>query len=338
MKKKLLAVAVVGALASPAAFAQTLYGLLDVGYQNAKYSNGDVNKNFIQNGMASGSRLGVRGSEDLAAGLSALYVIELEVTADVGIVGTPGRQTYVGLESKSWGALTLGRQYTHTFHTFAVGSPGPFNYGTFASMYGNTGIATRANNAVKYSSPVMGGFAVGALWAPGEDTDPGEASNGNYMDFALRYTPGPFGVSLSHAIGTTEAAGVDSDNTMTQITANWDAGAWALYGGYIMAEADATGVERNTWHINPVFRFGGRHTIQGLFGMVSVETPGAADVEGEVWGITYIHTMSKRTSIYAGYGAADNDTAAVGVRPTNLAGTPTITDPRGFQLGLVHSF
>lgn len=338
MKKKLLAAAVVGALASPAAFAQTLYGVLDLGYQNAKYADGDVNKNFIQNGMATGSRLGVRGSEDLAPGLTALYVIEMEVTADVGVVGTPGRQTYVGLESKSLGALTLGRQYTHNFHTFAVATPGPYNYGTFSSIYGNTGIATRANNAVKYSSPSLGGFTVGALWAPGEDTTPGEANNGDYMDFAVRYTPGPFGIAASYAKATVETVGVESDITQMQLAANWDAGPWALYGGYIKTEEDDLGIESDLWHINPVFRFG-RNTIWGMFGMVTAEAPGVADVEGEIWGITLIHAMSKRTSVYAGYGQADNDNVALGLKPTGLAGgAPTITDPRGFQVGLIHTF
>ena len=341
MKKKLLAAAVVGALTSPAAFAQTIYGILDIGYQNADYSDADVTNNFVQNGMATGSRLGFRGDEDLAPGLTARYVIEFEVRGDTGdpsLTGTQ-RQTYVGLDSKSWGSLTIGQQYTHTFHTFNAGSPGPFVYGTFASMYGNAGIQARASNSVKYSSNNFNGFTFGALWAPGEDTDPGEASNGNYMDFALRYTPGPFGVALSHAIESVETAGVDADITQTQIAANWDAGAWAVYGGYIMAEADDLDVERNSWHVNPVFRFGGRHQLQGLFGMVSVEAPGVDEVEGEVWGITYVHTLSKRTRFYAGYGQGDNDTVAVGVKPTNLAGgAPTVDDPSGFQIGMVHTF
>jgi len=68
MKKYVLAAAVAGAFASPAVFAQTtLYGIVDVGYQHANnYGNGPTqqNKNFVQEGMHSPSRLGVRGSED----------------------------------------------------------------------------------------------------------------------------------------------------------------------------------------------------------------------------------------------------------------------------------
>jgi predicted porin len=354
MKKKLLAVAVVGALASPAAFAQTLYGIVDLGYQNSKYADGDVNKHFIQSGQHSGSRFGVRGSEDLAAGTYALYQIEFDITADTGATAAAGmtnRLTTVGLGSKAWGELTLGRQYTHTFHTFAVGSAS--GYGTFSSFYGTggaasltgPGIATRASNSVKYSSPVMGGFSVGALWAPGESTAVGASSNANYMDFALRYTPGPFGVAVSHAIATVEAGGVDNDTTQTQITANWDNRAWGIYGGYIMAENDGVGgapatIDRNAWWINPVMRFGGRHELYFLYGQG--ENDAVAGQESTAIAITYQHVMSKRTRIYTSIGRVSNDNGAnmaLNAQATAAAGSVAGGyDPRGFQLGLLHSF
>src|SRR5574338_1049444 len=79
MNKKLLAVAVVGALASPAAFAQgtptTLYGIFDMGYQNASGTD-VVNKNFFQQGQRDPSRFGIKGSEDLEAGMYAMYGFE----------------------------------------------------------------------------------------------------------------------------------------------------------------------------------------------------------------------------------------------------------------------
>jgi len=339
MKKKLLAVAVVGALASPVAFAQTLYGIVDVGYQNLKYADGDFNKHFIQSGQHSGSRFGVRGSEDLAAGTYAMYQIEFDITADTGATNANGmtnRLTFVGLGSKAWGELTLGRQYTHTFHTFAVGSSS--GYGTFSSYYSGTttGIATRASNSVKYSSPVMGGFSVGALWAPGESTTAGASSNGDYMDFALRYTPGPFGVSISHAIATTEAAGASNDTDMTQITANWDNRAWGIYGGYLMSDNDNNTVDRTAWWINPVMRFGGRHEVYFLYGQA--ENDLVAGQESTHIAVTYQHVMSKRTRIYTSLGRVSNDNGAAGALNAQAAAGAAGYDPRGFQLGLLHSF
>jgi len=346
MKKKLLAVAVVGALASPAAFAQTLYGIVDLGYQNLKYADGDVNKHFIQSGQHSGSRFGVRGSEDLAGGTYAMYQIEFDVVADTG--ATPGggmtnRLSMVGFGSKAWGELTLGRQYTHSFHTFAVGSAS--GYGTFTTYYASQGaqgpnITTRASNSVKYSSPVMGGFSVGALWAPGESTTAGTSSNGNYMDFALRYTPGPFGVAVSHAIGTAEAAGVENETTQTQITANWDNRAFGIYGGYIQREDDGVGagstVDASSWWINPVMRFGGRHEVYFLYG--KGESDLGTNPTSTTVALTYQHVMTKRTRIYTSIGRVSNDDGAVGSLNGAAAASGANYDPRGFQLGVVHSF
>lgn len=347
MKKKLLAVAVVGALASPAALAQTLYGIVDVGYQNSKYADGDVNKNFIQSGQHSGSRFGVRGSEDLAGGTYAMYQIEFNIVADTGGPGATDttRLTFAGLGSKAWGELTLGRQYTHTFHTFAVGSAS--GYGTFTSFYNasTTGIMTRASNSVKYSSPNMGGFSVGALWAPGEDTTPGEKSNGNYLDFAVRYTPGPFGASLSHARTSVDTAGVDEDLEQTQITANWDNRAWGIYGGWIRNQFDAPGADLDvdSYWINPVVRFGGRHEVYFLLGQVKDDSEGVTEGDSTVVAVTYQHVMSKRTRIYTSIGRVSNDANAAAALNAQagttggFVGTPGF-DPRAFQLGLLHSF
>src|SRR5260221_260425 len=84
MNKKLLAVAVAGALASPVvAFAQssvTLYGSADVAYVSKVYKTGSgltfSRTQGIGEGWNAGNRIGFRGSEDLGGGLSAQFLIE----------------------------------------------------------------------------------------------------------------------------------------------------------------------------------------------------------------------------------------------------------------------
>jgi predicted porin len=370
MKKKLLAAAVVGALASPVAFGQTLYGIVDLGYQNAKHSDGDVNKDFMVQGQHSGSRLGVRGSEDLAGGTYAMYQIEFNIQADTGAAAATGTQrlTIVGLGSKAWGELTLGQQYTHTFHTIAVGSATA--YALFTSPAGQIPELTRASNSIKYSSPVMGGFSVGAIWSPSgtgtaEPTAAGAESN--YWDAAIRYTPGPFGVALSHAVATDEfgataatlaidddptsptfgtpiavaATGAGEDETtMTMISANWDNRAFGIYGNYWQAETETeTGTTTDDltgWSISGIARFGGRHEVAIMYG--STEDDLVAGSEGKIWAVSYQHVMSKRTRFYVGFADADNDAGAA-VSPTAFAASVAAGyDPRGFQLGIVHTF
>jgi GBP family porin len=83
MRKSLVAVAL--ACAFPAAFAQssvTLYGLIDVGVEHLDVGN--VSGTRLQSGISQGSRWGIRGSENLGGGYSALFTLESRFAADTG--------------------------------------------------------------------------------------------------------------------------------------------------------------------------------------------------------------------------------------------------------------
>lgn len=344
MKTKAWLVAAAGALVSPALLAQTLYGLVDLGYQFAKHSDAVVNKNFLQSGQHSGSRLGVRGNEDLAAGTYAIYQIEFDVVADTGATSASGmtqRQTFVGLGSKSWGELTLGRQYTQTYHAFGVGSA--VGTSTFSSFYTADGVGfpQRVSNAVKYTSRAFGGITGGALWAPGESTTAGASDNGDYTDFMMRFSQGPLGIAGSLARQITQAATVENHLKTNQLAAHWDSGAWGIYGGYVTrrnqgASAGATPTDVRSYWFNPVARFGGRHELYALWGRVRNKLATAAD--SEIAALTYQHPLSKRTRVYTSVVRVDNDAGAA-VEP-NIFATAVAPgyDPRGFQLGVLHSF
>jgi len=351
MKKQVLAAAVVGAFAAPAAYAQTtLYGIVDIGYQNAS-GYGNRNKSFIEEGMHSPSRLGVRGSEDLAGGMYAMYGLEFNAPVDDG--GTSGtavnfnRLAYGGIGSKAWGELTLGRQYTHTFHTFAVGSA--HAYGTFASAYGWTGIATRASNSIKYSSPVFSGLSVGAIWSPsGQRTqEPARAGStatvtateiARFWDAAVRYTPGPFGAAASIGRNKDETPTVTAGTVEAKfwsLAGNWDNKAFGVYAQLFSnkVSSGATGgvSDRRQWSISPVARFGS-HELYGLYGKNKQKEGGSGTgtAEAKIWGIVFEEVMSKRTRLYAGYGRANNTGGVgplgagglTGLGPTNFAGAP----------------
>ncbi|MFM1990542.1 MAG: hypothetical protein RJA99_3499 [Pseudomonadota bacterium] len=215
MKKSLLAVAVAAALPT---FAQaqssvTLFGILDA---SVEYSNANANASTppvaagatalpfqegkaglrLNSGTQSGSRFGVRGSEDLGGGLKAIFTIEhrLDVaTGDTG-GGSPfllagqtntttnnkfwNGQAWVGLEGR-FGALTMGRQYSPIFWALI---PADFTvygfYNNWAAATGsNTGPAGtttvqgpfRLDNSVSYKSPTFGGLTVYAVYAFGEN-------------------------------------------------------------------------------------------------------------------------------------------------------------------------
>jgi GBP family porin len=85
MRKSLLAVAL--AFAFPTAFAQsnvTLYGIVDVGVEYIDVGN--LSTTRIASGMSQGSRWGLRGTEVLGGGYSAIFTLESRFSIDTGSV------------------------------------------------------------------------------------------------------------------------------------------------------------------------------------------------------------------------------------------------------------
>jgi predicted porin len=83
MRKSLLAVAL--ACAFPAAFAQsnvTLYGIVDVGVE--RLDVGSQSATRLMSGISQGSRWGVRGTEVLGGGYSAIFTLESRINIDTG--------------------------------------------------------------------------------------------------------------------------------------------------------------------------------------------------------------------------------------------------------------
>ena len=85
MRKSLVAVAL--AFVFPAAFAQsnvTLYGLVDVGVE--RLDIGSLSATRIMSGISQGSRWGLRGTEALGGGYSAIFTLESRINIDTGSV------------------------------------------------------------------------------------------------------------------------------------------------------------------------------------------------------------------------------------------------------------
>ncbi len=190
MNKKLVAVAVAGMLAAPlAAQAQTanvtLYGRLNLDMEvvNVKQdttqnpgntgTDGNASKSNIFRVMSNSSRLGVRGSEALGGGLSAVFQIESAVGAATGgglgsTLGT--RETFVGLQG-GWGTVKMGYFLTPyddihpifgnvpTLATSILGTQALWSNTGWAGNYQYGGaFDDRAANSVRYDSPNIGGF------------------------------------------------------------------------------------------------------------------------------------------------------------------------------------
>lgn len=172
----------------------TLYGVVDSALTYQTHSNpaGDAVLGLQQGGegFLSGSRFGLRGSEDLGSGLTAGFVLENGFLTDTGKLDQQGqlfgRQAYVKIGNR-WGELAMGRQYT-TANTMLY-YVDPLGVGAAPSnswMVYLTG--QRYDNAISYTGN-FGPVSVIAEYALGETAGKGSASSS--VSLGLKYAAGP---------------------------------------------------------------------------------------------------------------------------------------------------
>ncbi|MFM0517389.1 MULTISPECIES: porin [Caballeronia] len=195
--KKSAFVALVFSAVSGIACAQSsvlLYGIVDEGFQFNNNAGGK-RQYYLASGELNGSRWGLRGSEDLGGGLKAIFVLENGFDVNTGRLGQGGlefgRQAYVGV-SGGVGTVTLGRQYDSV-----VDYVGPLEAGDqWAGYLGahpadndNFNNTNRVNNAIKFTSPTLGGFNFGGMYSLGGVA--GDATRNQIWSLGGGYTNGP---------------------------------------------------------------------------------------------------------------------------------------------------
>lgn len=381
---KAVAMAVISLSGAPV-FAQstlTMYGLLD---QAVEWSDGTRNASNNQrgsagwqlvNGISNGSRFGVRGSEDLGGGLKAIFAIETRFNVDNGDTGG-GRgippnpsdkksvndavkfwnaQSWVGLDSSSWGRLTAGRQYVPLYDALATVDATGYRYYNNESQFFNN----RLDNAVLYQTPTFAGLVVQAMYAFGENLAPtvNTATNaypqdqGNSYGLGARWNQGNFSLG-----GAYMNYGVDkSGYALFSSRVEWGAGAaWrfsktgqigATYLtsslGTGVASADnnpKNGVVADTSASTDFIIVSGRIGLGSgvLYGNYAYKDPNNyKNLKAQnLFGITYDYPLSKRTDIYLAIGQ-DGD--------VKYAGSGTSASPYSYgtanraALGLRHLF
>lgn len=259
MKKMVLIAGILGGIAGIAQ-AQTnviIYGIVDLGL-NFTNNAGGSRAYQMESGYPSGSRIGVKGREDLGGGLSAVFQLENGFNADTGGLGQGGRlfgrQAFVGLSSKQLGTLTMGRQYDSV-----VDFLGPLtangNWGGYLFSHpfdnDNTDNSFRINNAVKYTSADYNGFSFGGLVGLGE-TAGAQRTNLTYS-LGARYVNGPW--ALAAAYMSNKLPGSTSIGSIATNDANFIASQQRTAGAginYTMGNATYGFVYSNTNFTNPL--------------------------------------------------------------------------------------
>ena len=155
--------------------------------------------------QSSNSRFGVRGSEKIGADLRAIFQLETQFLVDQNSTGFAQRDSFVGVKSKTWGTIKLGRmdtpfkEYGDDLSFLGVSSG---NITSTSGVNRHIGMGTQNNaarfherrvNAAQYESPDLGPFEFKVQWSTNEaktdvppKRDPHVFSTGGKLEF------GPF--------------------------------------------------------------------------------------------------------------------------------------------------
>ena len=371
MKKSLLALAVLGAF-SGAAMAQSsvqLYGIIDLGV--AHYSNGNSSVTKLGTGIQSGSRIGIKGTEDLGGGLSAFFDAETGFCANGGTyasaAGNVGfctggnlgygggggfmqRQAFAGLKG-NFGAVSFGRQYTLTFLDQA--NIDPFGYGLTGTIsnIGLVGAPARASQSIIYQSPNFSGFNVAGMYVFGDGMSSGGAltppagslynTTGQY-NLHGGYNNGPIMVGVDYLRENFYNGNAAAKHTM--IVGSYDFGVAKLAGMYAQNQqgqvTGASGDKLDVWMLGATVPVGPGSFLASYTAEKDKTTAGLG---AKQYAIGYTYSLSKRTNLYTSYAHISNDTGAAftvqdatGNNDAPVVGTGFTSS--GFALGIRHQF
>lgn len=178
-----------------------LYGIISGGLAYVSNEAGHENIRAVS-GQVQPSRWGLRGAEDLGGGTTAVFTLENGFSVTDGTLGQGGRefgrQAFVGLNNDAWGALTFGRQYSPLgdalrFYESAVLWA---DTGAHIGDADNVFDTFRINNAVKYTSPLLDGLQLSALY--GASNDAGHFADNRAYSAALRYNLGQLSLGAAY--------------------------------------------------------------------------------------------------------------------------------------------
>lgn len=322
----------------------TLYGLIDTG---VAYTNNAGGHSLTQltSGTTAGSRWGLKGSEDLGSGLSAIFQIESGFNGGTGAMGQGGRefgrQAFVGLASKQFGTLTLGRQYD-PLTDLEQPLTGDNYFGSVFTTPGdvdNNDNSLRFSNAIKYTSPVFYGLQAEGMYALGGVA--GSVTTGSAYSGALLYTLGGLNVAGGYlfvknnqtAAGSSVSDGWIGDSSQTAFATSTGSFQTAHVAGTYAFDKFTVGLRYSNSQYKPYattaafpttqkFNVGSAllnyqftPSLSAAVDYTYMKSSGVSDSKYNQLSVGADYSLSKRTDLYAiaGYTKASGQTREGGV-------------------------
>lgn len=355
MKKSLIALAVASAIASPA-FAATsnvdIYGVMHFAIEDTNVSGSDI---AVVDRV---SRFGLKGSEDLGGGLSAIWQIEQQIEAtssnNTAFGGKGLRNTFVGVKG-GFGTVLIGRHdtpykmstgkydlFADTAADYNSGVGVTLNVtGTTTTSISSTGVIDnnhdyRSPQAIAYMSPNFSGLQFGAA-VVATNTAANLNANKSLDAYSLsaNYDNGP--ISL--------AAGYQN---VTDLGASDKSKAWKIGGGYSFGNLKVAGVFEKAdffagdldvtgYQLNAAYAMGAI-TLKANYGKKKFDVSGLGDESGKQWTLGADYNLSKRTVAYMLYTKADTVTINAVVSASAATVNASSNDVGTFAVGIKHSF
>jgi predicted porin len=324
MKKTLIALAVAGFVAAPAAMAEvTVYGQAHVSLDNWS-GDGAVHNNQSLAVTNRASRVGVKAAEDLGGGLTAVAQMEwgVDMTGDASATNIgadnniTARNQIVALAG-SFGTVAMGRHDTP--YKISTGSLDVFadtaaDYNNIigTNYVGGVGFDSRPGQVLAYLSPDFGGFtfqaaivAADVADASGDDSDAADATS-----IAGEFKNGPLFVSLAMEQYADTAGGAldggDAPSSM-KLGVGYDFGAVKLgVVGESQKNVGAADDDVTAALVNVAIPMGGNTVI------IEAGQNKAKDADATVTlaAVGLAHGFSKNTSAYAAFGNVNVDTGS----------------------------
>jgi len=294
------------ALACAGAHAQTqvkIYGVMDAGLV-AEHGGSGGSRTAIGSGVASGSRLGFKGTEDLGGGLSANFVLESGINIDTGASGqgglTFGRQSYVGL-SGAFGSLSAGRQLSPYYKTLRDVAD-PFADGLAGQAMNIIAGNRRMDNAVVYGTPKLAGWSAEMAYGAGEVAS--DASRKRVISGALSYAPGALAVVLAHHRREDPLQVDHVSNSL--LAARYTLGAITAHTAYVRTRGLGGADSRDA--LLGLSYTAGPHRV--AVSVIQHDDSTAARRDARQFAIGYLYGLSRRSDLYTAYGHIRNDNGA----------------------------
>lgn len=362
MKKGLLAVAVAGALTMGAAQAETsIYGSIRYDYNNTKSeinrdATGAVTKaeksNRVSDMQDRGSRLGIKGSEDLGNGLALVFKVEFGYNGMEGLAnndkGFKNRLAMIGLAG-DFGTFAVGRLDNPFKQTIVDGSViDDFNSkwsnssanAAFNGSFGlENGELDRVGNAIAYITPEFSGFSANAAVIIDDTLNLGTEDKPKFVTKKEKHVDiWTINAQYQHELGFYGKAGYiqgklgDRDQENVDKSKTWGAqlGYKQDQFGATFAYADAKhgNWKDKGWDLGGYFAFGNDYssTIRASYGQDKPKVNGEGK-KTKRWALGFQQDLSERTRVWVEYGeerAKDADNKSV--------------KDNGLSIGIRHDF